>query len=162
MRRETSVLLMLLLFLNSCTKNINNEKVNFNNLDSIKKNQVKSDSIVIKYWKSEEANEYKFYYTKDTLHISSEYFNFEKTIEDNSINMKFSNYANDLYSGNQSIIFSKKNNLRVVSDYSRVDMMGYRKKNKVFNKQIILYSTIEFNPKFLEFLEFLEELIKKE
>ncbi len=150
-----------LFFLNSCNQPANNEKVNSSKMDVNQEIQVKMDSIIIKYWKNTEANEYRFYYTNGQLHISSEYFDFEKKIEDDRIKSEFLNYVNDFYVGKKPIILSERKEPTPVSDYSVIEAVGYLEEKKTFEEKTILYSNIEFNPKFLEFFKFLDSLVKK-
>ncbi len=161
MIRETRVLSIItaLLFLSSCNQPARNEKLSSNDIEISQEIQVKMDSIIVKYWKNTEANEYRFYYTKGLLHISSEYFGFKKKIEDEYIKNRFLTYVNDLYVSKKPIVLSQENEPAPVSEYSTITAIGYFEEKKVFEEETTLYSNLEFNPKFLEFYEFLDSLV---
>ena len=115
----------------------------------------------MKYWKSTEANEYVFYYSDEILQIKSEYFGFENNIEDEHVKREFLNFLNSLYIGENTIVLSIRKEPSPVSDYPIIEAMGYLEGKKVFEEKNTLYSNIEFNPKFLEFYEFLDGLVNE-
>lgn len=163
MIKEMGVLSIItaLFFLSSCNQSARNEKLSSNDVEINKEIQVEMDSIIIKYWKNTEANEYRFYYTKGLLHISSEYFSLNKNIEDEHVKNRFLTYVNDLYISKKPLILSQKKEPAPVSEYSTITAIGYLKKKKAFEEKTTLYSNIEFTPKFLEFYEFLDNLVKQ-
>jgi len=163
MIREMEILSIIttLFFITSCNQPARNEKLSSSDIEISQEIQVKMDSVIVKYWKNTEANEFRFYYTKGLLHISSEYFGFEKKIEDEHIKNRFLTYVNDLYVSKKPIVLSKKNEPAPTSDYSIITAIGYFKEKKVFEKKTTLYSNLEFNTKFLEFYEFLDSLVKQ-
>ncbi len=159
-------LITALFFLNFCNQTVNNENIgtNYSKLSSnvvevSREVQIELDSIIVKYWKSSEANEYQYFYKKGKLNIRSEYFGFEKNIEDENIKNKFLTYVNDLYMNNVPIVLSKKNELSYVSSFSAITTIGYVDGSKIFDKKNTFYSNLEFNPKFLEFYNFLDSLV---
>ncbi len=65
------------------------------------------------------------------------------------------------YLKKQSIVISEKEEPSPASDYPIIEAIGYMKGKKAFDKKTTLYSNIDFNPKFLEFYEFLDGLVKE-
>lgn len=149
------------LLLSSCNQTIRSEKLSSDSVEKRQKNDIQMDSVIVKYWKNTEANEYQFIYKEGVLHISSEYFDFKKTIEDKHINNEFLTYINALYVSNKPIVLSKKNEPVPVSEYSAITAIGYFEEKKIFEEKTTLYGNLDFNPKFLEFYEFLDSLVKQ-
>ncbi len=148
-----------LFLLSSCNHFTKNEKLNANGIEI--NQEIEMDSVVVKYWEHTEANEYRYYCTKGLLYISSEHFGFEKKIEDEFVTSGFLTHVNDFYIDKKPIVLSEKNEPAPVSDYSTITVIGYFKGKKVFEEKTTLYSTLGFNPKFLDFYELLDSLVKQ-
>ncbi len=159
-RFMNTLLIIALSFTISCNQSTSKEKTSLNMVESEQGIQSKIDSIVVKYWKSTEANEYVFYYSDEALQIKSKYFGINKSIGDKHIKQKFLNFVNGLYIEENTIVLSKKVEPAPVSDYPIIEAVGFLGNRKIFKEETILYSNIEFNPKFLEFYEFLDSLVK--
>lgn len=155
-----SIISTFLLF-SSCNQTIKSEKLSSNSVEEIQKNDIQMDSIIVKYWKNTEANEYHFFYKEGVLHISSVYFDLKRTIEDKHINNEFLTYINVLYVSKKPIVLSQKNEPVPITEYSTITAIGYFEEKKVFEEKTTLYSNLEFSTKFLEFYEFLDNLIKQ-
>ena len=128
-----------------------------------KEYQSKIDSVIVKYWKSEEANEYMFYYSDGILKISSEYFNFKKRIEDKIIRQEFKKYIDQFYIDKENKIILKRTKRGYLKsiDYPYIKVIGYQNKKEVFNVTTQIGEEeydVEYHPNFLEFYEFLDGL----
>ena len=76
---------------------------------------------------------------------------------------QFANYINAFYIDKSApIVLMEKLEPAPVTDYPWINIEGFRNGKKILAKKITLYSNMVFNPKFLEFYEFLEELIIQE
>lgn len=165
-RIMNTLLVIALFFTVSCNQSTSKEKTSLNRIELKQENQSKIDSVIVKYWKNTEANEYVFQYLDDVLQIKSEYFDFEKTINNKQINQIFLKYVNQFYIDKKDkIILSKTKRDHIEStDYSKIQVVGYQGYKEVFNKRTQIGNEeydIEFHPKFLEFYEFLDTLIKQ-
>lgn len=159
-------LIMFLFFTISCNQSTNQEKTNLNMTEFKKEDQSKIDSIIVKYWKSTEANEYMFYYSDEILHISSEYFDFKKRIEDKHIRQEFKKYVNQFYidKENNIILNRTKRDYIESTDYPYIKVVGYQNKKEVFNVTTQIGDEeydIEYHPEFIEFYKFLDGLVKE-
>ncbi len=133
--------------------------------------QSKIDSVVVVYWKSTEANEYQFYYSNKILQIRSEYFGceyfgFKKSVENKQSIQTFLKYVNLFYIDKEKkiILNRKKRDYLESTDYPNIKVIGYINKKEVFNVKTQIGEEeydVEFNPKFLEFYEFLDNLVKQ-
>ena len=75
---------------------------------------------------------------------------------------RFVNYINRFYiEKSDSIVLSKSSEPAPVTDYPFIRVKGFKGEKEVLNKDVTLYSNIEFHPKFIEFYEFLEELVSE-
>lgn len=154
----------VLFVIGSCCQPLSKKNRNSNvtkKFERIHDRQFKIDSVIVNYWKSTEANMYQFHYTKGILRINSEYFSFENKIDDKQIYEPFLVFINDLYINNEPIVLTRKEEPSPVSDYDEIEVVGFLNEQKLFENKTILYSNIEFNPIFLEFHKFLDNLIKK-
>ena len=162
---ELISIITVFLFLGSCNQSSNEQNskpIEAEKIEIKQNKQFNIDSVFVHYWKSTEANEYYFRYTTGILKIKSEYFSFERKIENKGIYEQFLKFIDDLYVNNEPIIFSRKEEPSLVSDYPIIEVVGFLKGKQIFQEKTTLYSNIEFNPKFLEFYEFLDNLVKKE
>lgn len=153
-------------FLNSCNQFKEKSQVSMSNKDTIisdEKRLVNLDSLSIKYWKATEANEYYFKYSNGVIQVSSQYSSLNKTVSKEITVKKFINYIDAFFiDKTQEIEFSKlKCSEPIVTDYSVITIQGYRDRREIINQKIQIGEEsykIKFNPKFIEFIEFLEEL----
>lgn len=154
----------MLYFFSSCDQPSSNSKAAHSSIVEMKQEiQIKADSIIVNYWKSTEANEYHFSYTKEKIEIRSAYFNFEKSINEVRITQQFLRFINQFYiDKTEKIILSKEEEPAPVSDYPIISVLGYLNGKKIIEEKTKIYSNVEFNPQFLEFYEFLDNLIKEE
>lgn len=154
-------IIMMLFCTISCNQSADNGKASLNRIEVEPRDPSKIDSVILKYWKSTEANTYIFRCSNEVLQIKSEYFGFEKNIRAKHIKEEFFNYVNDLYFGKEPIILSTKKEPSPVTDYPTIEAIGYLKDKKIFEEKTTLYMNKEFNPKFLKFYIFLDSLVKK-
>ncbi len=155
--------------LSSYNKNIKNEKSDLvDTIDQEIKFSPDSifslDSIVVNYWKSAEANGYRFNLTRDFLLIGSEYFYFHRKIKSDSIRKEFMNFINTFYIDKTEEIIISRNKLDYIESThpSEIQAIGYKNKIEIFNEKTPMDEEeydIEFNPKFLDFYEFLDSLV---
>ncbi len=76
---------------------------------------------------------------------------------------KFINYINRFYiEKSDSIVLSERSEPAPVTDYPFIRVKGFKGEKEVLNKDVTLYSNIEFHPQFIEFYEFLDSLVKEE
>ncbi len=124
------------------------------------------DSVVVIYWDSTEAEEYQFNINKDSLQIDSKYFSFYKKIKNERLIKKIINYIDIFYINKTKKIITSRNKHEdyIESVHSPIiQVIGYKDEIKVFDKETMMAEEmydIEFNPKFLEFYEFLDSLIR--
>jgi hypothetical protein len=157
---------MMLLFAISCNQFTNQEKTTLNMIEFKKEDQSKIDSVIVKYWKSTEANEYMFYYSDEMLQISSEYFDFKKRIEDKHISQEFKKYVNQFYIDKEKKIILKRTKRGYLesTDYPYIKVVGYQNKKEVFNVTTQIGEEeydVEYHPEFIEFYKFLDGLVKE-
>lgn len=124
--------------------------------------EINIDSIVVKYWKSTEANEYSYRYNNKSLRIKGQYFGLNtKTSNPTTIN-KFINYINSFYiDKTERIILKKIKQPMMVTDYPIITVAGYKGGKQIFKEHTQIGSEdyeIKFNPKFLNFYKFLDHL----
>ena len=155
--------LMTIFLLNSCDQ-AQEEKpllIENNNMVTNDKNKYFSlDSVYIEYWKSTQANEYYFQYSDNIIQINSQYSSFYKKISKETIVSEFLNYINQFYIEKfDSIVLLKRSEPAIVTDYPSIRVKVFKGEKEVLNKDITLYSNIEFHPKFIEFYEFLDGLV---
>jgi len=125
---------------------------------------VSLDSLTIRYWKATDANEYFFKYSNGDIQISSQYSSLNKTIARDITIRKFNSYIDTLFIyNNKEIELSRlKRKESIVTDYSVITIKGYRDKQEIINQKIQIGEEnykVKFNPKFIEFVELLDELI---
>lgn len=125
------------------------------------------DSIVIRYWNSRNAREYLISIFNNTENILiREYFSGKNVIIDSLELIKsLVTYINDFYiDKTKNIILQKRRtNIMVSSDWPSIEVIGYKKGIKIFDKHIWLTEEyddyrIVFNPEFLEFCELIKLL----
>ena len=158
--------LMTIFLLNSCDQ-AQEEKpllIENNNMITNDKNKYFNlDSVYIEYWKSTEANEYYFQYSDNIIQISSLRFSFNKKISKETIVSEFLNYINRFYIEKEKIIFSKKKTGYITSSHPPIITVKLFKKGDVVLEQETQMGSethkIEYNPKFIEFYEFLDGLV---
>jgi hypothetical protein len=159
-------IIMVLFFTISCNQAVNKEKTPLNMVELKQEDQSKIDSVVVKYWKSTEANEYSFYYSDEILQIRSEYFGFKKSIEDKQIIQAFLKYVNQFYIDKEKeiVLNRTKRSYLESTDYPYINAIGYKNNKEVFNVNTQIGEEeydVEYHPKFLEFYEFLDSLTKE-
>lgn len=158
----------MLYFLSSCDQPSSSSKAAHSSIVEMKQEiQIKADSIVVNYWKSTEANEYHFSYTKEKIEIRSAYFNVEKNINEARITQQFLRFINQFYIEKTEEIIQKrvKRNYLESTDYPRIEVIGYQGGKQMFKNRTQIGEEeydIEYHPQFLEFYEFLDSLIKEE
>ena len=155
-----------LFFTISCNQPMNKEKKSLNMIEVKQEEQSKIDSVVVVYWKSTEANEYQFYYSDKILQIRSEYFGFKKSVENKQSIQTFLKYINIFYIDKEKeiVLNRTKRDYLESTDYPNIKVIGYKNKKEVFNINTQIGEEeydVEFNPKFLEFYEFLDNLVKQ-
>lgn len=162
-----TMIAMLYLF-GSCNQPSSSSETQHSNKEEMKQEiQIEADSIVVNYWKNTEANEYHFSYTKEKIEIRSAYFNFEKTVRDELIIQQFLNYIHQFYLEKSERIIQKriKRNYLESADYPYLQTVGYLKGKEVFKNRTQIGEEeydVGYNPKFLEFYDFLDSLIREE
>ncbi|GCD80934.1 hypothetical protein JCM30197_21810 [Schleiferia thermophila] len=158
-----TMIAMLYLF-GSCNQPSSSSETQHSNKEEMKQEiQIEADSIVVNYWKSTEANEYHFSYTKEKIEIRSAYFNFEKNVNEALIIQQFLRFINQLYiDKNEKIILSQEEEPAPVSDYHVISVLVYFNGKKIIEENTKIYSNIKFNSLFLEFYDFLDSLIREE
>ena len=158
-------IIIVLFFTISCNQPVNKEKTSLNMVELKQEDQSKIDSVVVKYWKSTEANEYLYYYSDEILQIRSEYFGFKKSVEDKQSIQAFLKYVNQFYIDKEKeiVLNRTKRGYLESTDYPYIKAMGYKNKEEVFNATTQIGEEeydVEYHPKFLEFYEFLDNLVK--
>lgn len=160
-------MIALLNFFSSCNQPSSSSAAKNSNKEEMKQEfQIEADSIVVSYWKSTEANEYHYSYTKEKIEIRSAYFNFERTIREEFIIKHFIKYIHQFYSEKSERIIQKrmKRNYLASADYPHLLAIGYLKGKEVFKSRTQIGEEeydVRYNPKFLEFNDFLDSLIKE-
>lgn len=167
----TLLLSLLLVICNQCLYNKTNKNTisEYNNNDSgdslgIHKSLVGVDSVVVIYW-AIDANEYIFIYSQGNLqiHSSSKNTTFQKCISDSHIIDQFLDYIDIFFvTKSETIVISKVKGDPIVTDYPDITFKLYFE-NELVHKQTIQYGEegydIEYNPKFVEFYTFLDNLV---
>ena len=167
----TLLLSLLLVICNQCLYNKTNKNTisEYNNNDSgdslgIHKSLVGVDSVVVIYW-AIDANEYIFIYSQGNLqiHSSSKNPTFQKCISDSHIIDQFLDYIDIFFiTKSETIVISKVKWDPIVTDYPDITFKLYFE-NELVHKQTIQYGEegydIEYNPKFVEFYTFLDNLV---
>ena len=106
-----------------------------------------------------------------TLSLSKTHFNGDFVYGDkekfviNSLEKRnrFVNYINRFYiKKSDSIVLSKSSEPVPVTNYPSICVKSFKGEKEMLNKDVTLYSNIEFHPKFIEFYEFLDELITEQ
>lgn len=162
-----AVFILIIVLFNSCGQ-AKKDRMSLNEkLESIffrdTSNMSKTDSIVVKYWKNTEANEYYFKCSSNTIEITSQYFAYRRNVSSKEIVNRFLTYINQFYiNKTQPIILSKSIEPSPITDYPVINVLGFKDGKEIVAKEITLYSNIKFNPKFIEFYKFLDELITDE
>lgn len=120
------------------------------------------DSITVNYWKSTEANEYLYRYLDRVLEIKGRYFGVNMKILDTIVVNKFTTYINTFYiDKTEKIILEKKKQPMMITDYPSITVVGYKGGKQVFIEHTQIGDenyALKFNPNFLAFYEFLENL----
>ncbi len=145
----------------SCSTTAHSNIVEIKREGQTNKPQIKADSILVYYWEIYVGNEYYFSYSNERIDIRGTYFNFKKEIHDVSVIHEFLRYINLFYiDKTEIIILSKKEEPAPISDYPEISVKCYLEGKKIIDNKTILYSDLEFNPKFLAFYNFLDSLVK--
>ena len=160
-------LILVAFLVSSCGQSLHNTDGNKNMV--VVENQrpyIRVDSIVVCYWKNTNANEYIYNYSKGEILITSKYFSFEKHISDKGIMDDFLSYIDDFFiSKSEKIEYSKtKSSDPIVTDYSSLKFDVFLKNKQIVKEYVQIGEEeydIEYNPKFLEFYEFLDSLLKE-
>lgn len=126
--------------------------------------QIKLDSITVKYWKNTEANEYHFQYLDGQIQVSSQYFSNEKIITDTVVINKLLRYLDAFFMTRiEKVEFSRKRSSDpIITDYSSLKFEGFFNGKMVFDEIIQIGEEeydVKFNPKFIEFYEYLDSLV---
>ncbi len=123
------------------------------------------DNIEIYYWDTNEANIYIFEYSKGKINISDEYSGYNKILEDKLYIQTLLKYINLFYIDKKEKIVLKRTKLNYMqsSEPPIITVIGYKEGKEVFKEVTEIGAEeydIEFNPKFLEFYEFLDNLVE--
>ncbi len=154
------VAVIMVFFFNSCNQVNKSEASLVENQDNV----FLLDSLLIKYWKSTEANEYYYIYSDSTIIINSQYFAVNKKLSEKIVINSFLNYINVLFINNtQNIIVRKtKTKETIITNYSVIKLKGYKNGDIIINQNIQIGEEgfdIEYSPIFLEFYDFLDNLL---
>ena len=162
------ILLYLLFFLTDC-KGATSDKVNAPThtrfekrpeglkMDTLKgklSNQL--DSVTVEYWDNIDANTYVFKFSNDSkiVCIGDQVFTDAKNINSTDIVNRFVDYVNKFYiDKEEEIIFAKRKEPTIITDYPSITGIGYKNGKEVFSKPIQIGDEsyeIEFNPIFIE------------
>jgi len=158
--------LMLAFLAVSCDQLSHNTDSN-KNMSIIEKqsSQIGLDSVAVNYWRNADANEYILKYSNGEMQITCNYSSFEKRISDKGIIDKFISYIDDFFiTKSEKIEYSRLKSLdTIVTDYSMLKFDIFLENKQVVKESIQIGEEeydIEYNPKFLEFCEFLDSLVK--
>ena len=150
-------------------------QVDSNKVEKVQKHEKNADTIRL----SNDIDSVEVYcsffakYTAFTLSLSKTYFDGKfiygdkKKFAINSLykRNRFVNYINKFYIEKEKIIFSKKKTGYITSnDYPVITVKLFKKGDVVLEQRNRIGSAthiIEYNPKFIEFYEFLEELVSE-
>lgn len=129
------------------------------------------EKVIIEFWDSYYANNFIFnilsFDTETEITYKGETLFTEKQILKDSISSsRLIIYINQFYIDKKdNIVLTKsKNNEMLITDYPSIKVMGYKDKKEIFNVNTQIGDEeydIEFHPKFLEFYNLLESLIKE-
>lgn len=127
--------------------------------------QIGLDSVAVSYLRNADANEYILKYSNGEMQITCNYSSFEKLISDKDIIDKFISYIDDFFiTKSEKIEYSRLKSLDpIVADYSMLKFDIFLENKPVVKESIQIGEEeydIEYNPKFLEFYEFLDSLVK--
>ena len=150
-------------------------QVDSNKVEKVQKHEKNADTIRL----SNDIDSVEVYcsffakYTAFTLSLSKTYFDGKfiygdkKKFAINSLykRNRFVNYINKFYIEKEKIIFSKKKTGYITSnDYPVITVKLFKKGDVVLEQENRIGSEthkVEYNPKFIEFYEFLEELVSE-
>ena len=123
------------------------------------------DSVRVTYWKSTEARWFVFSYSNGGMCISECFGPFEKQISDKDIIVNFLSYLDSFFiTKSDKIELSKvKRDDQICSNYPEISFELFLKnKSAIKHRQEIGYEEydVEYNPKFLEFYEFIDNLVR--
>lgn len=161
------IMSLMLAFLSvSCNQLSHNTDSN-KNMSIIEKqsSQIGLDSVAVNYWRNADANEYILKYSNGEMQITCNYSSFEKRISDKGIIDKFISYIDDFFiTKSEKIEYSRLKSLDpIVTDYAMLKFDIFLENKQVVKESIQIGEEeydIEYNPKFLEFYEFLDSLVK--
>ena len=129
------------------------------------------DKIIIQYWDNYYANNFIFNILSTNKKPEITYrgetlFTEKKILKDSVTSKRLINYINQFYIDKKEriIINRSKSDHLESSDYSKIRVIGYRNKNKVFDVKTRIGESeydVEYNPKFVEFYQLLDSLAKK-
>ncbi len=133
-------------------------------VENNKGKMVDLDSIIVKYWESTKANNYYFKYDGNTIIINSQYFSIGKKISSEKIIERFLGYIDVFFIAKSEMIEIERKvaDDPISTDFSTISVEGYRNGNAVFKKGVKIGEEsyeIKYNPRFTEFIEFLDKLI---
>ncbi|MCE2503333.1 MAG: hypothetical protein J4G05_04645 [Chlorobi bacterium] len=150
-------------------------QVDSNKVEKVQKHEKSADTIRL----SNDIDSVEVYcsffakYTAFTLSLSKTHFNGDFVYGDkekfviNSLDKRnrFVNYINQFYIEKEKIIFSKKKTGYITSNhYPEIIVKLFKKGDVVLEQENRIGSEthkVEYNPKFIEFYEFLEELVSE-
>lgn len=129
------------------------------------------EKVIIEYWSNYYANNFVFTVLSSKAKTEITYkgevlFTEKKTLKDSVACNRLITYINQFYIDKKdSIILKKlKNNETLITDYPSIRVLGYKKEKEIFNTKTQIGEEeydVEFNPIFLEFYEFLDNLVKQ-
>ena len=167
------LLSLILLSCNGQKQYSEQSQINSNKVEKVQKHEKSADTIRL----SNDIDSVEVYcsffakYTAFTLSLSKTYFDGKfiygdkKKFAINSLEKRnqFVNYINKFYiEKSDSIVLSKSSEPVPVTDYPSICVKSFKGEKEVLNKDVTLYSNIEFHPKFIEFYEFLDGLITEQ
>jgi len=166
-RMNVLMFMVGMFFLNSCGQIEEKKQLFEGNKEMVVSDKIKPinlDSLSVKYWKSTEANEYWFKYSDNSIQISSQYFSLNRKILKESTISKFLNYIEVFFiSKTQAVeITRERRKESIITDYPVLTVKCYKSGKEIINRTIQIGEEefeIKYTPEFIEFYEFLDDLI---
>lgn len=126
------------------------------------------EKIIIEYWDNYYANNFMFKILSDDEETTVTYkgetlFTEEKKLTELEICNRLINYVNKFYiDKTEEIVLGKNENDPLETDHPGITVQGFKEGKKILDgKEVILYSHLDYNPKFIEFYKLLKELIRE-
>ena len=123
------------------------------------------DSIALMYWMTIDANKYKYTYSigNKQITITCPNLQLEKHINDSLTLNNFLYFIDSFFISKSELIeITRSKSDPIVTDYSRITIELFLN-SKLIHKETIQYGEegydIEYNPKFVEFYSFLDNLV---